>query len=389
MKIKHLGMKFSVAILFCVLLVTYGFYWKGIGQLHYSVIELLEVSDHLKNGDSFHSAIHSMLINAQRFVDKGGSSEFHKKYLEQLNKASQSLKALQYHVARSGTNTTEDYVKTSTQGIVQGFVMFRKELDAVFQLTSKEQQKHLTSAQALFDSIFNKYYVHLHDHHAMLQNKLRESTDDTWQTATTFFGIQFAIAVIAGLLVIIYLDRVVLKIFSFTERMAFRDRLTGLYNRAALDKLIKEQESTDVKERRRYSLIMLDIDHFKNFNDTFGHQAGDHLLSELANLLVGNVRGHDYVFRYGGEEFLVYLAGEDRQGALVVAEKLRTAIENKSFHLPDKSIAPKVTASLGVASQPWDGNNFSEVLRNADLRLYAAKKAGRNRVVGSDALAEQ
>ena len=136
------------------------------------------------------------------------------------------------------------------------------------------------------------------------------------------------------------------------------------------------------RPRRRYGLVMLDIDHFKNYNDTHGHPAGDQLLRDLGRVIISSVRTQVRVVRYGGEEFLVVLQALYANEALAAAENLRAAIEAHRFRLPDGAESGQVTVSLGVAMYPQDGGNYQQVLNQADQRLYQAKALGRNRVVG-------
>ncbi|MCF8043407.1 MAG: GGDEF domain-containing protein [Desulfarculaceae bacterium] len=382
MGVKHFGFKLAVGVLFVVVLASYGFYWLGISQLHDHVQQLVVVSNHLKYGESFHSAIHSMLLDSQGFYESKGQADYREAYLRHRAKAESSLAELRAHANSLPPDKTKKMVMERTEGIATAFAAYEKSLDRIIAGDFSRGRQCLINCTAQFDSIFKKYYVHLHDHHALLQTELSQSSSQTWHTMSVVFAVQLGLAVVAGLLVIFYLDRVVLKIFSFTEGMAYRDKLTGLQNRAALDKLTKSLDGDDNRPRRRYGLIMLDIDLFKDFNDTYGHPAGDALLSEFAKVIIENVRGPDRVVRYGGEEFLVVLQGVGREELSAVAEKLRTAIESHRFTLPDGKKAPQVTISLGAALYPQDGGDYHQVVGRADERLYEAKESGRNRVVG-------
>lgn len=381
MKIKHLGFKAAVAILFGVVLLTYGVYWQAISLLHGNQVQLSEINNHLQQGETFHSAIHAMLMEAEVYVASAGGQRTKLRFRRYLASAKESLAQLVEH-AQMTREGHDGGVRAITAGMAREFAQYRAELEPLFNGQIKDGPQRLLAAEERFNHIFMAYYLRLHDHHKSLQKELRQSTQSTWRAMTTYFTVQLVLAIIAGFLVILYLDRVVLKLFGFTERMAYRDRLTGLYNRAALDKIVTLDEALNQQERRRYALIMLDIDHFKDFNDTYGHQAGDKLLADFAALLMENVRRSDRVVRYGGEEFLVHLADTRLEEALLVAEKLRGAIEQARFTLPDGQLAPQVTASLGVAAYPADASDFNDVVKVSDQRLYAAKQAGRNRVGG-------
>jgi diguanylate cyclase (GGDEF)-like protein len=166
-------------------------------------------------------------------------------------------------------------------------------------------------------------------------------------------------------------------LYTLTKRMAITDELTGLHNYRFLQQHIKEE----VARARRYSnfvsLLMIDADDFKAFNDSYGHVAGDKVLAELGQVLSDNVRTVDLVARYGGEEFSVLLPETDMMGAFAVAEKLRDAVCTHSFQEPyDRHLS----VSIGLASYPTHGIDAESVLRAADDALYGAKNSGKNQV---------
>jgi diguanylate cyclase (GGDEF)-like protein len=153
------------------------------------------------------------------------------------------------------------------------------------------------------------------------------------------------------------------------------DALTGVYNRRFLQAKLKEEKARADRYKRSLSILMADIDHFKAFNDSQGHQKGDALLAAIGKLLHQNVRELDVVCRYGGEEFLVLLPETDGPRAEIVAERLRSKVEKSDFGAP----AP-VTVSIGLATYPTDADSPEMVISEADGDLYQAKEAGRNRV---------
>ncbi len=166
------------------------------------------------------------------------------------------------------------------------------------------------------------------------------------------------------------------------RQLAVRDGLTGLYNRRAFNELFSAAiANEDRREVGRLGLVLLDIDHFKKLNDTYGHPAGDAALRSLARLLVQHLRKGDQAARYGGEEFVVILPGSDHERSMLAAERLRQALAKHRF-VHDGSRIP-LTASLGVAVWPDDGREPEALLAAADRGLYAAKQAGRNRVVAA------
>jgi len=161
-----------------------------------------------------------------------------------------------------------------------------------------------------------------------------------------------------------------------SEREAMIDSLTGLYNRKAFDKKIKELFSLYQKEGTLFSTIMLDIDFFKKFNDTYGHQVGDEVLSYVGRTLHKFLQGADVPARYGGEEFVILLPATELKNAGVVAEKLRLYISVKQF---DEKIDKKITASFGVSVVHPD-DTIESLVSRADRALYLAKESGRNNV---------
>jgi diguanylate cyclase (GGDEF)-like protein len=162
------------------------------------------------------------------------------------------------------------------------------------------------------------------------------------------------------------------------ERLGLTDGLTGIYNRRFFDQMLPREVNRSHRLGAQVSLLMLDIDHFKRFNDRLGHPAGDEALRTLVRTLNQRLRAMDFVARYGGEEFAVVLPGADRDSALATAERLRSAVESATFGLPANS--ERLTVSIGVAVYPEDADDASSLLAAADSALYAAKRAGRNTV---------
>lgn len=163
---------------------------------------------------------------------------------------------------------------------------------------------------------------------------------------------------------------------------ARRDPLTGLRNRLQLREDLDDMQTQQVRSDRAYSIVALDIDHFKQYNDTYGHAAGDEALRTVAAVLGEQARDGDLVYRYGGEEFLVLLPGTTPTGATVAAERMRRAVADRA--LPHRGNPPTgvVTSSAGVAGSA-PGLAVASVLKAADDALYAAKAAGRDRVVAA------
>ncbi|HVU00950.1 MAG TPA: sensor domain-containing diguanylate cyclase [Polyangiaceae bacterium] len=160
---------------------------------------------------------------------------------------------------------------------------------------------------------------------------------------------------------------------------AHRDPLTGLLNRWAMLEVLERELMRANRKNRPLAIILIDVDHFKRFNDTHGHAAGDVALREIGSYVGGFFRGDDVVCRYGGEELVAILPEADVGQAAVRAEALRLGVENLPLELSGQPL-PGVTVSVGVASLPIHGTTADELLRRADLALYRAKRNGRNHV---------
>lgn len=163
------------------------------------------------------------------------------------------------------------------------------------------------------------------------------------------------------------------------EAMAITDALTGLHNRRHFLKRLSGEVLRAKRYMHQFSVIMMDIDHFKRFNDTCGHSVGDAILKEFGALLGRCARGSDVVARYGGEEFVMLLPCTGQGNALAAAERVRSIIEKHIF--PRRK---RLTVSMGVASFPLNATDHIELLARADEALYAAKRSGRNRAVAFD-----
>ncbi len=169
---------------------------------------------------------------------------------------------------------------------------------------------------------------------------------------------------------------------SYAKQMyqaVLRDALTGAYNRRYLDERLATESAFCRRHREPLALLLLDLDHFKAVNDTYGHPAGDAALVQVCGVFQKMVRTEDVVGRYGGEEFAVVCRLTDEERAAVLAERLRAAVENTRIALPSGAIA--LTVSVGIAGIPRDGiDTVAKLVDAADDALYQAKRHGRNRV---------
>jgi diguanylate cyclase (GGDEF)-like protein len=178
-------------------------------------------------------------------------------------------------------------------------------------------------------------------------------------------------------------DRMFMEYQRLSE-LSLTDPLTGAYNRRALEGLLRPRLAESTRYSIPVSCVMMDIDLFKEVNDTFGHSTGDLVLREIAGLTLSRCRQEDALVRYGGEEFLIILFHTSREGAVTFSERLRIQVENHKFLEDQKPI--RITLSAGIATLPEDGiaTTVESMIEVADRRLYVAKNGGRNMVVSED-----
>ncbi|HTJ41082.1 MAG TPA: sensor domain-containing diguanylate cyclase, partial [Kofleriaceae bacterium] len=177
-----------------------------------------------------------------------------------------------------------------------------------------------------------------------------------------------------------------LRVLASIHDRAVKDGLTGAYNRRFLDEYLQRRLAEGVRHGQSLSLMMIDLDHFKKLNDTCGHATGDRALIETAAVVNSKIRASDVLVRYGGEEFCLVLGATDHAGAMVVAERIRAAVELVRLNVPGREEPATITTSIGVASAPEHGETASELLLVGDRALYRAKHGGRNRVEAGERL---
>lgn len=168
-------------------------------------------------------------------------------------------------------------------------------------------------------------------------------------------------------------------LYEMTKKLAITDGLTELYNYRYFQKQLANELSRAKRYNRPLSVIMLDVDDFKNYNDTYGHPRGDEALREIARILSNNSRESDIVARYGGEEFVVILPETDEKGAFCVAEKIKDATASHLF-FGKKKRDEHMTLSLGVAQNAEQLSNIRSLIKAADEALYQSKQEGKNRI---------
>jgi len=184
-------------------------------------------------------------------------------------------------------------------------------------------------------------------------------------------GIQLGLAIANG------------QLLAVTREQALRDSMTGLHNYRYLVEFLNNQAALIRRTHTQVSVLMIDIDHFREFNNHFGHAAGDHVLQAVARKFRQRIRKSDLAARYGGEEFTVVLPGTTTEGAEFLAETIRRDVETEKLTFDGNDLGA-INVSIGVATMPDHANTIEELLKAADEALYAAKSGGRNRVMTAE-----
>lgn len=174
------------------------------------------------------------------------------------------------------------------------------------------------------------------------------------------------------------------KLYEKTLELSEIDGLTHVKNRRTILKQIEAEAQRSQRYKKTFGLMMLDIDYFKNYNDTNGHPQGDILLKIIADMISENIRDTDSIGRYGGEEFIILLPETGKEESISIAERIRNAVNKYKFPRAETQPHGRITVSIGVSSYPDDGDKWEKIIQAADDALYVAKNTGRNRVIGAN-----
>jgi diguanylate cyclase (GGDEF)-like protein len=208
------------------------------------------------------------------------------------------------------------------------------------------------------------------------------SGDQVTSLLAYYFMFIFAYSVAGYLSQNLHRNEELLKeVLRQTRELSISDGLTGLYNQMHFFELLDRETRESQRHDLSYSLIIFDVDHFKNFNDSNGHLRGSETLKDIAALMKRKFRSTDLLAKYGGDEFVIILPQTDKVGAYLAAERLREGIEKQAFPGAETQPQKKITISIGLASFPEHGASDEEILNRADKALYFAKETGRNRTV--------
>lgn len=385
------SLKIKTALFLFIAIGTFvlaqGFYWKNIGILHAFLGTSLGIVEEMHVAESFHSSMHSMIINAAAYLHSG-EDRYKDEYYKKLNEGEKAVaKLVSMRHPNNGdehsTHTDPTPGDEIASNIEKHFLELKNALAPVMSREAGNGRDNITKANRIFDEVFHKYYVRIHTSHYSSLENLQDEAHKIYKTSNYIYTIQLVLSILVGIVLALFADRVFLKIYKLTEQHSLTDSLTTIHNRRYLDTIVSDEIESAIAKGAFYSIVIIDIDDFKKFNDSFGHLAGDKLLKDFAILLRSLLRETDKLIRYGGEEFLVILPSTSQKQAVLVSEKLCCAIRENNFTLPDGTLARQVTASLGVAAMPENGNGFSTALKAADESLYRSKREGKNRVTAS------
>jgi len=195
-----------------------------------------------------------------------------------------------------------------------------------------------------------------------------------------------AISFIIGLLVFTSTSTIVfytlckrnIKYVVQLKELSTTDRLTELYNRSYLEPFLEKEIEAARRKNQKVSVIMVDMDHFKEINDTYGHTVGDHVLTIFAQVVLKCIRKTDVIARYGGDEFIVVLPNTDTETAKLIAERIRYDVENTVIPPIDNIEVPPIRCSVGISTYPVFCDSKTTLLKTSDAALYMAKRSGRN-----------
>lgn len=246
----------------------------------------------------------------------------------------------------------------------------------IFFLVMSIQKQEMVGVMWCYPAVIS-FYMMLPERKAWLMNitLLAITQPVAWQVIETPLAIRMSATLVAVSVFTAIFTRVITEQQDRLHSMATTDPLTGVFNRTTLIETLEEAIQVHNRTDEPMTLILLDLDHFKSINDSFGHDTGDRVLQSVADLLRKRLRRIDKIFRLGGEEFLVFLHGTNARNGVNIAEELRFAVTILKA-VPDQSI----TVSLGVAGLLAD-DDVTSWMKRGDENLYRAKEEGRNRVV--------
>lgn len=364
--------------LLVIAMVSQVFYKTSIDSMHRALLSAVGAAEVIHAAENFHSAAHFMLILATSDYEDD-RVRARTEYFKQYSIAREMLADL---MTMTDGSDIDEHASHSGRAMVEqmsaAFARFSSVTDKL--MATDRDFAGESQARSLFDAIFDSYIELLHQYHDDRLESLKTDAHRITRWSTIMFNFQLGLVIVTGILVAIFSVHALVRPYKRAQQFALSDGLTGLRNRRYLEAFVLPEMADMIRKGTAFSLSLMDIDKFKGINDTYGHQAGDELLIDMARIIASGVRESDSVIRFGGEEFLIFLPGANKESAMPVVEKLRAAIEASPFRFSNHSVSVSATASFGVASFPDDSGDVQKLIRLADERLYQAKSAGRNRV---------
>ncbi|WP_170107649.1 GGDEF domain-containing protein [Photobacterium lipolyticum] len=273
--------------------------------------------------------------------------------------------------------------------IDRGNIQLNKALSGyiVSEMKSKDEMVDLEN-ELRFDVDIVETYIPIYNSTGLIVGCFEMYQDITGFQGAVVRGVSLAVSVLIFIFLMVFL--VAFKVVNITTKklilaqnelqaLASIDSLTSVYNRHHIFKQLKVESSRVFRDGGDLSIILFDLDFFKNINDCYGHQVGDEVLHEVAKQIQNNVREYDVVGRYGGEEFLVILPNTDKDSAVEVADRVRQSIENNIFESYKQILS--ITISAGVSVLISSETSIEQIIKRADDALYSAKLNGRNQVM--------
>jgi diguanylate cyclase (GGDEF)-like protein len=382
-------LKLGILLLIIVLpmLVSQLIYRRAITSLHDALYSSIVVLNTIHATEEFHAALHSVLNVTRNSVAEPNNRvvpDDWNKLRESTAKTLDALRDSLQQISNHGqhANAPEPH---PADAIATLFDLLMVELETALSGPASEVPSHMAAAQKLFDEIFQNHIDKLHDGHQQRFDDLKADAHGFERQIDLLFYGQTLFAGVVVLIAVFFSEKILVKGYLRTKDASLSDGLTEARNRRYLATVSDRQVAGMLERNEPFSLALLDIDHFKHVNDTFGHDAGDKVLRIVAEVVRKRLRKSDTFVRYGGEEFLVLLLGAEKEAAIVILEAIRKGIETTPLSLVDGDDPTHITVSAGLASFPEDAvGNFSSMQKLADERLYQAKSSGRNQCVSQD-----
>ncbi len=378
MRLSTTGLKLSVSIILGIVVISYAVGWKGVTTLYGQLRKVDTISDLFVANNEWFVSVHNLHMSAMTVSSVPMDNKMVNNYGSEKQKARDALAFLKHLAEERRTHLEEPLMRyiSNTDVLYQSF---ETQMDNILSKTVPKPKFWTVEAQKAFKDLLKNDDC-LKEEMARYQRILCDSSKKIWISLSSVFLLLGVIGATLIIMVVLFIDRIIIKNIGKTEKQAHHDHLTGALNRHGMDRLVAKY-NLNTALSINFGIVLLDIDHFKKLNDTYGHDTGDMVLRQMVRLVMSVIRGGDSVIRFGGEEFLVFFPETDIKGVVEAGEKIRFAVEKFSF-IPVEGEPLNITISGGTASSV-DGTTFEEVIKAADVRLYKAKASGRNRMISA------